>query len=82
MEKCFPAAKFNATKKLRPKMSCGENFGDEIPGGEIGRGANIIRRNLTRRKCHASKFPAAKFSAVKYPVAKFNTAKNPVLQKH
>ena len=41
-------------QKIAAKMSCGENSGGEIPSGEIGRGAHIIRRNLTRRKCHVS----------------------------
>ena len=43
-------------------MSCSENSGDGISSGEIGRGENILRWNLTRQTFHAVKFNALKIS--------------------
>ena len=40
----FPAVKFNGTKKIAAKISCGENSGDEISRSEIGCGENIMRQ--------------------------------------
>ena len=55
-------------QNLTQEKKCGENLDNGMLSGEIGRGENIIRRNLP-------KFAAAKLPTVKFPVAKFKTMK-------